>query len=97
MVRPPARLTHSVASDEISKRSALSSEGAQKSTEGSTLKAINGGSKFGSTTALLPAPRETGVASTDLTVFLLSEKEPRELGSELSPVKTLYPKIFQEL
>ena len=96
-MRPPARLSHFPASVGKSKRSAPSSEGASKSTEGSTLKAVDGGSKFGSMTALLSAPRQTGVASADLTVFLLSEKEPRELGSELSPVKTLYPKIFQEL
>ena len=96
-MRPPVRLTHFSASDEISKRSAPSLEGASKSAEGSTLKAVDGGSKFGSMTAVLPAPRQTGVASADLTVFLLSEKEPRELGSELSPVGTLYPKILKEL
>ena len=77
-MRPPARLTHCVASDEILKKSALSSEGVSKSTEGSTLKVVDGGSKVDSTTAVLPAPRLTGAASADLTAFLFSEKGPRE-------------------
>ena len=96
-MRPPARLTHCLASDEISKRSALSSESASKSTEGSTLKAVDRGSKFGSMTAVLPAPRQAGVASADLTASLLSEKVPRRLGSESSPVGTLHPMILKEL
>ena len=58
--------------------------------EGSTLKVVDGGGRFGSTTAVPPASRQAGVASAALTASLLSEKVPRRPVLAVSLVATLH-------